>query len=154
MRRTPACSCKRFGISLVVKRRASLLEVSIRLLLLVVAVIHLLPLIGFLGADQLARLYAIHVSDPNLELLMRHRAILFGILGAVFVLAAIRPSYRVLAFSAASVSIGSFLYLCWSADSINDALRGVQIVDLVAGVGLVAAIVLDVIRRRSAPGTA
>ena len=42
--------------------------------LLVVGVIHLLPIAGVVGASRLSALYGIAVAEPNLELLLRHRA--------------------------------------------------------------------------------
>jgi hypothetical protein len=44
--------------------------------LLIVALIHVLPLAGVLGAAKLSSLYGITVQDPNLEILMRHRTVL------------------------------------------------------------------------------
>ena len=64
-------------------------------MLLVVAVIHLLPVPGVLGAEQLATLYGVPLADPNLVILMRHRAVLFGLLGVLFALAYFRTSRRV-----------------------------------------------------------
>ena len=61
-------------------------------MLIVVGVIHLLPLSGVLGGAQLFSLYGVPVDDPNLEILMRHRAVLFGLLGVFLVYAAFKPS--------------------------------------------------------------
>jgi hypothetical protein len=111
-------------------------------LMLVVAVIHLLPIVGFLGAERLASLYAIEVTEKNLEILMRHRAILFGILGALFAYAAFRPALQPLAFVAAFVSLATFFYLAFSVGDFNDAIRRVVLADVVASVCLFGAIVL------------
>ena len=62
--------------------------------LLIVGVIHLLPLAGVLGAERLNQLYGIDASEPNLAVLMRHRAVLFGLLGGFFVLAAFRQALQ------------------------------------------------------------
>ena len=56
--------------------------------LLLVAAIHALPLLGVLGAARISGLYGIAVDDPNLEILMRHRAVLFGLLAAFLAYAA------------------------------------------------------------------
>ena len=48
--------------------------------LILVAAIHALPIMGVFAASKLAQLYGITVQDPNLELLLRHRAVLFGLL--------------------------------------------------------------------------
>jgi hypothetical protein len=59
-------------------------EKAITGLLLVVAAIHLVPITGFFGARQLSALYGIEVDSPDPEILMRHRAVRFGILGVFF----------------------------------------------------------------------
>ena len=51
-------------------------------MLLVVAVIHLLPLAGLQGPSRLTALYGIAFDEPNLAILMPHRAVLFGLLDA------------------------------------------------------------------------
>jgi len=58
----------------------------ISVLLIIVAVIHLLPLSGVLSGKRLTALYGLSFQEPNLEILMRHRAVLFGLLGVFFYL--------------------------------------------------------------------
>lgn len=41
-------------------------------LLVLVGIIHILPVSGVLGIERLAMLYGVTVSDPDLEILMRH----------------------------------------------------------------------------------
>ena len=60
-------------------------------MLLVVGVTHLLPLTGVAGASQLRGPCAIRVDEAKLEILTRHRAVLFGLLGAFMVYAAFGP---------------------------------------------------------------
>jgi len=66
-------------------------ERAITGLMLVVALIHLLPISGFFGVERLTSLYDVEISGANMEILMRHRAILFGILGGFLAYAAFRP---------------------------------------------------------------
>src|SRR5690606_19933751 len=44
----------------------------------IAALVHLLPLAGVSGSAALQRLYGIAFDDPSLQLLMQHRALLFG----------------------------------------------------------------------------
>jgi len=108
--------------------------------LLVVAGIHLLPISGFFGVGQLASLYKVQITDGNLEILMRHRAMLFGILGLFLAYAAFRPALQPIAFVAAFLSLASFLYLSISIGDFNDAIRRVVIADVVASVSLLVSI--------------
>lgn len=118
-------------------------------MLLVVAVIHLLPVSGVLGADQLARLYGVSFSEPNLAILMRHRAVLFGMLGVLFVIAAFVPALQILAFTAAFISVGSFLLIAWRVGGYNAQVGRVFTADLVAAACLVVGVVAYALARRS-----
>lgn len=106
-------------------------------MLVVVAVIHLLPLSGVLSAARLTALYGIPFDEPNLAILMRHRAVLFGLLGAFLLFAAVRPAYQVGAFVAGFVSVVSFLCLAWSVGAYNAQLGRVFTADVVALVCLI-----------------
>ena len=113
--------------------------------LVLVGIIHLLPLSGVLGGARLAALYGLPFDDPNLAILMRHRAVLFGLLGLFLVLAAFRPALQPLAFIAGFASVLSFLYLAWSVGGYNSQVGRVFAADVVALVCLVigaAALVL------------
>ena len=115
-------------------------------LMLVVAVIHLLPISGFFGVEQLASLYEIEITDGNLEILMRHRAILFGSLSVFLAYAAFNPAIQPIAFFAAFISVASFFFLSFSVGEFNDAIRKVLIADIVASVSLLGAIVLYIVK--------
>jgi hypothetical protein len=107
--------------------------------LLVAAAIHLLPLQGVLGSDRLVSLYGtLPFDEPNLAILMRHRAVLFGLLGAFLLFAAFRPALQTLAFIAGFVSVISYMWLVWSVGGHNALLARVFAVDVVALICLAA----------------
>lgn len=106
-------------------------------MLVVVGVIHLLPLPGVLGSDRLAAIYGLSFDQPDVAILMRHRAVLFGLLGAFLLLAAFRPALQSLALVAGFVSVVSFLYLAWSVGNYNPQIGRVFTADVVALVCLV-----------------
>lgn len=101
-------------------------------MLVVVGIIHLLPVAGVLGSERLATLYGISFSDPNLAILMRHRAVLFGLLGLFFVIAAFRPALRPVAFGVGFVSVLSFLWLARSVGNYNPQVAKVFAADVIA----------------------
>lgn len=118
-------------------------------LLGVVSVIHLLPLSGLLGAERLVSLYGLPFDDPNLQIMMRHRALLFGLLGALLLLATFRMEYRVLAIGAGLASTVSFLWLAWSTGGYNAAIGRVVAADVLAVACLAVSLVLHLLSPRA-----
>ncbi len=118
--------------------------------LILVGVIHLLPLSGVLGGERLLALYAVPITDPNLDILLRHRAVLFGLLGGFMIWAAIKPAWRAAAFAGGLISVASFLWIAAMTGGYNEAIGRVVAADVVAlialGIGLTAWIVAQ--RRR------
>ena len=102
-------------------------------------IIHLFPLPGVLGAGQLTRLYGVSVDDPNLGILLGHRAVLFGLLGALLIAAAFRPDLRAVALIAGLVSTVSFLVIAWGVGGYNAQVARVVVADLLAVVLLLVA---------------
>lgn len=100
--------------------------------LLVVAAIHAVPLLGVISAARLSSAYAISIEDPTLEILMRHRAVLFGILAGFLAYAAFHPELHRLALVAAFVSVGAFLLLAHSVGGYSASLLTVIRLDIVA----------------------
>ncbi len=107
-------------------------------MLVIVAVIHLLPVAGVLGVERLGALYGIAIDDANLEILMRHRAVLFGLVGAFLLLAAFTPRLQPAAFTAGLVSVLSFLALAAGVGGYNSELARVIRADVIALACLVA----------------
>ena len=101
-------------------------------MLVIVAIIHLLPLVGVLGSERLASLYGLDFSEPNLAILMRHRAVLFGLLGGLLLFAAFRSAWQRVAFVAGFASVVSFLALAWSIGGYNASVDRVVTADVVA----------------------
>ncbi|MCA6597481.1 MAG: phosphopantetheine adenylyltransferase [Pseudanabaena sp. M046S1SP1A06QC] len=109
----------------------------VSVMLVIVAVIHLLPLSGILGAARLSDLYGITFDEPNIAILMRHRAVLFGLLGSFLLVAVFRSEFQIAAFIAGFVSVASFMYLAWSVGSYNTHIARVFAADIGALVCLV-----------------
>lgn len=107
--------------------------------LLLVAAIHLLPLAGVISGSKVASLYGIVVQDPNLEILLRHRAVLFGLMGAFIAYSAFKPHLQPLALTAGAVSVAAFLGLAFSVGGYNSAIATVVKVDILAALALAVA---------------
>lgn len=114
-------------------------EKTIAASFLIIAFIHAVPVVGFIGADNLERLYGVSLESPELVLLMRHRAVLFGILAMILCLGAFQSRYRVLAFVCAAGSLLPFFYLTLTAASYNAAILHLLQADFVALLALIVA---------------
>jgi hypothetical protein len=118
------------------------LDVAGRAALAAAGVVHLLPLPGVLGARRLRALYGLRGvdADADLTLLLRHRAVLFGLLGAGMVGAAALggPQAQAAAVAAGAVSAGTFNALAHGVP-LNAQLRRVVAADWVALACLAAA---------------
>ncbi|GAB5389426.1 MAG: hypothetical protein Alpg2KO_23940 [Alphaproteobacteria bacterium] len=104
----------------------------IGLCLLVTGIIHILPVMGILGGDRLAQLYDIEIATDNLSILLRHRAVLFGLLGAFLCLAAFRKHLQSLAVIGGLTSVVSFLVLALLEPDYTAPLQKIVLADLIA----------------------
>ena len=114
-------------------------------ILFILAVIHLLPVVGVLGSDSLTRLYGITVSDSNTEVLLRHRAVLFAIIGLFLLLSVFKSEYQPIAIYIGLISVASFLLLTWSTEGLNSEISRVVKVDWAALVLLIVAGVINIL---------
>ena len=117
--------------------------------LLVAGLINLFPIVGVLSADQLTKLYGIPFEGGDLIILMRHRAILFGLLGAFIIYSAFRQSLQVLACIAGLISMIAFIALAYATGGFGDALNKVIVADVIGSILLLAVLVIRVQHERS-----
>lgn len=117
-----------------------MLEVAKTLGIIVAGVIHLLPLSGVLGSTRLQALYGLSFTEPNLRILMQHRAVLFGLLGAFLLLSLLRPAWQWPAVVMGLVSAAAFIVIAWQVGDYNALLRRVVLADVVAIIGLLLAL--------------
>ena len=119
------------------------------ILILLVGLVNLLPVAGVLSGARLQALYGVALQDPNVVILMRHRAVLFGIVGGLLVSAAFHAPLRTAAYGAGFVSMLSFVLIAWPIGGLNAELRRVVIVDLIASIVLLVAVLLDPVSARN-----
>jgi len=114
---------------------------AVTVLLIIVGLINFVPVLGVLGAQKLESAYSVSLGSSDLIILMRHRALLFGILGGFILFAAFCPGYQTVAMSMAGISMVGFAVLTHLAGEHNAALHKVLIVDYV-GIACLAAAAL------------
>lgn len=99
--------------------------------LAVAGIINLLPLMGVLSAARLEKLYGLEVADPNLEILLRHRAVLFGIVGALLFASILKPSWQTPAITAGFISMISFILFTFTVTGYSGGFRHIVIADVI-----------------------
>ncbi len=115
-----------------------------QIFLMIAALINLAPMVGIASGSRIAKMYEIDVSDPNVEILMRHRAVLFGLIGAVMVWGVFAQHMFMPAAIIGFISMLSYLVLALAAKSYNQALRKVLIADIIGIVSISIAIIMGV----------
>ena len=115
--------------------------------LLALGVLHILPVLGVLDVERLHSLYGVSIADGSLEVLLRHRAVFFGLIGAVMLFAIFKPMYRTIALVMVLVSLSSFLALCSLVDTVNGNLTQIFLIDAAALLLAVVALALHLFPR-------
>lgn len=107
--------------------------------LVLAGVINLLPVVGMAGAAWLRSLYGLEIRSLDLEILLRHRAVLFGIVGVLLLVAAARPGLRDVAVLVAGASMASFIVIALIVGGYGPAIRKVVIADIIGLLALAPA---------------
>ena len=126
------------------------MEAIFRITLFLAGLINLTPsLLAFLP-EKISKSYGIELPNGNYELLLRHRAIFFGIIGGLMIYSAIVKKYYEIATTAGLISMISFILLFVLIDKdINSELKKVMIVDIVATVILCIGLVLFLLKLKT-----
>lgn len=119
-------------------------DVTLAFILAGIGLLHLLPAIGVFSSDRLQRMYGVSIDSPDLAILLRHRAALFGIVGVLLLIGAFNPAWRLMALTVGTVSVMSFLIIAELSPKRGDGIQRVVIIDYVAWMMLVLGWVLTV----------
>jgi hypothetical protein len=110
--------------------------------LIVVGLINFVPVMGLLSAQKLESAYSIELASNDLVILMRHRALLFGVLGGFILYAAFVSSYQGAAMIMAAVSMVGYAALVYLVGGYNGSIFKVLVIDVVGIVFLAIAVIL------------
>jgi hypothetical protein len=121
-------------------------------MLALVALIHLAPLAGVFGVARMEAAYGVEIAGPDLAVLMRHRAVLFGLLGAFMLLAVFVRALQPWALGMALLAACAFVLLAWSTPGHNANLSRVAWVDVAAAVFALVGLVAWWLQRGTAAG--
>lgn len=110
--------------------------------LVLIGVIHVVPGIVACAPRRAAAVYGTELGNRDQELLLRHRALLLALVGTGLIVGAFVAPIRVAAFTAAAISMSSFLALAITVGfrELNEKTRRVAWVDAVALAALAVAV--------------
>ncbi len=111
--------------------------------LLVVGVINVLPVVGVFSAERLGAAYGVDVASPDLELLLRHRALLFGLVGGLVLCSLWMIELRTLAVILAAISMLGFMLLAGLTEGTGAAMTRILRADMAGVFALLTYLVLN-----------
>ncbi len=112
--------------------------------LVLVGLVNLAPVLGMFSASKMEQTYGIELGSKDLAIMMRHRALLFGILGSFIICAVFVPVFQVPAMLMAGISMIGFVVLALHAGGYNQSIFKVLVVDLLGTGLLLVAVVVKV----------
>tara|TARA_R110002110_G_scaffold75009_3_gene198373 strand:+ start:4484 stop:4858 length:375 start_codon:yes stop_codon:yes gene_type:complete len=122
------------------------MNIVIAVILLLVGFLNFYPLIGIQGAPRLSALYGLPVEGADITILMRHRALMFGLVGGFIMLSAFVLEWRGPAFAAGFISMLGFVALAWAEGGYNGFVGKVVMADIVGSLLLLVALALHLSR--------
>ncbi len=104
----------------------------IPILFWIIALVNLMPVVVAISPAQISKLYGIMPDDKIQIVLLQHRALLLGLVGAACAFAAHNEAVRWPAIIGAVISMGTFIIFCWVNDQMGGPLRKIALVDMAA----------------------
>jgi len=108
------------------------MELIFRICLFIAGVINFVPSILAFFPDKISSSYGVDISNTNYELLLRHRAVMFGIIGGIMIYSALTKRNYSMAIVIGLISMVSFFILYkFQQGEINPELTKVMRIDVV-----------------------
>ena len=109
------------------------MELVYRIALGLAGIVNLLPALLVFMPQNISKSYGVAVPDGNYELLLRHRGVMFGVVGGLILYSAFTKRYYEVSTLAGLVSMVSFVGLYYLVDKpINAELKRVMQIDVFA----------------------
>jgi len=119
------------------------MELVFKITLFIAGLINFVPFFVVFLPEKMTTSYGIDIPNADFELLLRHRAVLFGIIGGLLLYSALTRKYYDLATLIGLISMISFLLLFFMIDGkINDSLTTVMKIDAFAIIQLLIGFML------------
>ncbi|MBS2015416.1 MAG: phosphopantetheine adenylyltransferase [Deltaproteobacteria bacterium] len=112
-----------------------------------VGLVNFAPVLGARSLATISRMYGLDVrqDDRDLAVLLRHRAVMLGLVGGLMIYAAVNPPLQPAAAVVGFASMLSFTALTWAARPPSRAIAKVAAIDVAASFVLAIALGLRVL---------
>ena len=105
------------------------MELFYKITLFVVGIINVLPGILAFLPSKISKSYGIEIPNVNFELLLRHRASMFGLIGGLMIYSAISKRLYEVSTFIGLFSMGTFIILYFVlGNSVNIELKKVMLI--------------------------
>ena len=118
------------------------MESIFRIILLITGFLNSLPSLLAFFPGKFTKSYGIVLPNENFELLLRHRAILFGIVGGIMIYSALSKTAYEIATITGVVSMFSFVALYFLIGNITSELKKIMLIDIFATIILFTAYII------------
>ena len=109
------------------------MELTFRIILFATGIVNFIPALIAFFPTKIKNAYGVAILESDSELLLRHRAILFGIIGGFMLFSALTQKYYVPATVGGLISMSSYIVLFYAVSgTINPELTKVLKIDIVA----------------------
>ena len=122
---------------------------AISIIFVLVGLLNFVPVIGVISGAQLESMYAVDLASTDLVVLMRHRAVMLGLIGGLMIYAAFRPALQWLAAMVGLTSMLAFVVLAHLPEAINNKVHNVAFADIFGALAMLIAIGLMVRQQKS-----
>lgn len=119
------------------------------ILLVLVGLLNFYPLVGVHSAESLANLYGITAPQGDLLILLRHRAILLGIIGGFMLLSVFRRKWQPTAIALGFVSMISFILIAGLSGDHGASIHRVMLADVAGCLALGVLVIIRWVSSRS-----
>lgn len=107
------------------------MKIIFRISLVLVGLINLAPVMGVFSAQQMAEAYGVAINQSEMVVLLKHRALLFGLLGGFTLFAVFVRSLQLPALLMSGLSMSGFALLMHFESVTSPAMQRILMFDYV-----------------------
>lgn len=119
-------------------------------IIVIVGLINFYPIVGIFSSEILFNLYKIDSISNDVLILLKHRAILFGLLGGFIIYSAFKPELQIWGIILGLASMLPFIVIALFTGNYGIGIQKIVVADAIALVGLIIVLVLRFLKAGSA----